>query len=51
MAGNVLVIGEESGDGLARVSGDVATLARTLGKAAVFVAVGVVAGADQAGAA
>jgi electron transfer flavoprotein alpha subunit len=51
MAGNVWVIGEPSGDGLARVSGEVATLARTLGEAAGSEVVGVVAGAELAGAA
>jgi electron transfer flavoprotein alpha subunit len=51
MAGTLWVIGEPAGDGLARVSGEVATLARTLGEAAGAEVVGVVAGADPAGAA
>jgi electron transfer flavoprotein alpha subunit len=51
MAGRLWVIGEPSGDGLARVSAEVATLARTLGEAAGSEVVGVVAGADPAGAA
>jgi electron transfer flavoprotein alpha subunit len=51
MAGTLWVIGEPAGDGLARVSGEVATLARTLGKAAGAKVVGVVAGEDPSGAA
>ncbi len=49
MAGPLWVVGEPSGDGLARVSAEAATLARTLGEAAGVEAVGVVAGADPAG--
>jgi electron transfer flavoprotein alpha subunit len=51
MAGPLWVIGEPSGDGLARVSSEVATLARTLGEAAGSEVVGVVAGAKPAAAA
>ncbi len=51
MAGPLWVIGESAGDGLARVSGEVATLARALGEAAALDVVGVVAGADPAAAA
>jgi electron transfer flavoprotein alpha subunit len=51
MAGPLWVIGEPAGDGLARVSGEVATLARALGEAASLEVVGVVAAADPAGAA
>jgi electron transfer flavoprotein alpha subunit len=51
MAGTLWVIGEPAGDGLARVSGEVATLARSLGEAAGLDVVGVVAGADPSAAA
>jgi len=51
MAGALWVIGEPAGDGLARVSGEVATLARMLGEAAGLDVVGVVAGADPTDAA
>jgi electron transfer flavoprotein alpha subunit len=51
MAGTLWVIGEPAGDGLARVSGEVATLARTLGEAAGADVVGVVAAEDPSGAA
>ena len=45
MAGAIWVIGEPKGSGLARISAEAATLARTLGEAAGRGAVGVVAGA------
>jgi electron transfer flavoprotein alpha subunit len=51
MAGPLWVIGEAAGDGLARVSGEVATLARSLAEAAGCEVVGVVAAADPADAA
>ena len=48
MSGAIWVIGERKGAGLARVSAEVATLARELGAAAAREVVGVVAGADPA---
>ena len=51
MAGAIWVIGESGPAGLARVSGEVATLARTLGAAAEREPVGVVVAADPAPAA
>jgi electron transfer flavoprotein alpha subunit len=51
MPGGIWVIGEATPSGLARVSGEVATLARTLGAAGGGDVVGVVAGADPGNAA
>jgi electron transfer flavoprotein alpha subunit len=51
MAGAIWVLGESTGTGLAKVSGEVATLARTLGKASKRTVVGVVVAADPSKAA
>jgi electron transfer flavoprotein alpha subunit len=51
MGGAIWVLGEATDSGLAKISGEVATLARTLAKAAGSEVVGVVAGPDPATAA
>jgi electron transfer flavoprotein alpha subunit len=51
MAGAIWVVGEATDTGLAKISGEVATLARDLGKSSGGAVQGIVAGADPAGSA